>query len=663
MSGADRLAQLEETLIRLTRELAEARREFAQLREQNAAQRGSAPPSSDQPRAEQPHADAHTERPRAEQSRGASSDAPRAGASSPPRPRQPQWSPAAEEGQSAEQLIGRYGALSVGVLMIVLAAAALVSWAARHGMLGPWVRITLGALLAVTLAVVGLRLRERARSYSNALLALSLAVTHVVAWGAGPKLGLVPSWLSLLVASTASLALGYLALREGDERMLALGLGGALLAPFVMGDGSPNYIVLALYGFTLLTTAVRVTGANAWWSVALIVLLYIPVYTSALALAEIEPPWLERNLSEAFAYAFAIAAMRWGRPPTRPWVALVSLFMMHVALWSGVPGSRADQPYGALLAAPEIVPIAIAGAWLALSVVRDLHERWNGAWLLIAIALPSFFIGPALALFWREPATVTGFILAVWGALYAAAGWLERGHRRIALVSVSGLFGLAGLTQLFDQLPDVMPFIVTAYAVVFARGLRRVGPIPAMIVSSVSIVYAYAQSITHLSEHPGYLSPPFVTLETLQVASAVVAAWFCAILGAPRDSAGDGPGAVGRRAAWGAAGFLGFWWGHVELAQAFNRDASSFLLIFYYAACGVGLIGLGRKRSESALRHVGLVLALVAAAMAFFRAVGIDNVALRVGSYLAAGGFLLGVAWLYRTGADGSSNAESSRAS
>lgn len=639
MPSDDRLAELEHTLVRLTRELADARREFAQLRESHAKDGGTT---------QAPTGQQHTDQLRAEPRRAAQpGPAPRVG-DPPSRMERPRARPAPDTRASAEQLIGRYGTLSVGVLMIVLAASALVSWAVRHGMLGPWVRIALGALLAVVFAVVGLRVRQRARAFSNALLALSLAVTHVVAWGAGPKLGLVPSWVSLLVASVASLSLGYLALREGEERLLALGLGGALLAPFVMGDGTPHFVVLALYGFTLLATTVRVTGENAWWYVTLIVLVYTPAYAGALTSTRIEPAWLQRNLSEMFAAATALAALRWSRPPTRPWVAVMSLLVMSVALWSGVPSLRAPGTFETLRAAPEIVPIAVAGAVLALYAVRDVDARWFGRWLAPAVLLPSLFIGPVIAILWREADAVNGVAVAVWAALYAGAARFERANRRIALWSTSGTVALIALLLILNNLPDVMPFVIAAYAVVFARAMRREGFVPALIVSSLSIVYAYTESVSRLAEYSGFVTPPFVSLASAHVASTVVAAWLAVMLGAPRDANSNAPIAIARRAAWGAAGVLAFVWGHVELSQAFSSDASSFLLIFYYAVCGVGVIGLGRTRSEGTLRHVGLVLSLAAAAMAFVRAVGISNVGLRVGSYLAAGVFLLGVAWLYR---------------
>src|ERR1035437_5697780 len=119
---------------------------------------------------------------------------------------------------SLENLIGRYGALVLAVLTIVMGAGALVSWAITHGLLGPWVRVTLGALLALVIAGTGWWLRARgSRRFGNVLLALSLAVIHVVAWGAGPRLGLVPSSVSLGVAAAAALALAALALLENEH--------------------------------------------------------------------------------------------------------------------------------------------------------------------------------------------------------------------------------------------------------------------------------------------------------------------------------------------------------------------------------------------------------------------------------------------------------------
>jgi uncharacterized membrane protein len=86
----------------------------------------------------------------------------------------------------------------------------------------------------------------------------------------------------------------------------------------------------------------------------------------------------------------------------------------------------------------------------------------------------------------------------------------------------------------------------------------------------------------------------------------------------------------------------------MEMAQAFTPDLSAFLLIAYYAACGLGSIIAGRMMGVQPLRLAGLTLAIYAAVKAVVEASSIGGVPLRVGAYGAVGVFLLGAGYLYR---------------
>ena len=64
--------------------------------------------------------------------------------------------------------------------------------------------------------------------------------------------------------------------------------------------------------------------------------------------------------------------------------------------------------------------------------------------------------------------------------------------------------------------------------------------------------------------------------------------------------------------------------------------------------------GFARKATACACpRRAGLALAIYAALKAVVQASGLSSVGLRVGSYLAVGGFLLGVAYWYRAAGEG----------
>jgi len=92
-------------------------------------------------------------------------------------------------GDALESWVGRYGTLLAAAFVILLGVGTLVVWAAQRGLLSPQVRVAAGAVATACVAAAGLQFRRKGeRRYGNVLLALSLAMTAVVAWGAGPKL-------------------------------------------------------------------------------------------------------------------------------------------------------------------------------------------------------------------------------------------------------------------------------------------------------------------------------------------------------------------------------------------------------------------------------------------------------------------------------------------
>jgi hypothetical protein len=95
---------------------------------------------------------------------------------------------------------------------------------------------------------------------------------------------------------------------------------------------------------------------------------------------------------------------------------------------------------------------------------------------------------------------------------------------------------------------------------------------------------------------------------------------------------------------------MAFAWVRAELVGAGSPDMAAFLLIAFYAGCGVGAVFLGRARSLPILRHVGLALAIYAAIKTIVEGSSMA-IGLRIGSYVLAGLFMMSVAYWYRDGA------------
>jgi uncharacterized membrane protein len=126
-------------------------------------------------------------------------------------------------GDAVESWIGRYGTLVAGAFVILLGVGTLIVWAVQRGLLSPELRVAAGAATTACVAGAGWQFRRRGeRRYGNVLLALALAMTDVVAWGAGPRLHVVPPGLALLVVDVVALAIATLATRDESEFLFAV---------------------------------------------------------------------------------------------------------------------------------------------------------------------------------------------------------------------------------------------------------------------------------------------------------------------------------------------------------------------------------------------------------------------------------------------------------
>ena len=173
----------------------------------------------------------------------------------------------------------------------------------------------LGAAAAAMVAGVGAWLRTRgARRFGNVLFGLALAIVHVVAWGAGPYLEVVHPSVAFAGAAAASLALALLAWREDEESLFAVGLGGALLAPFVTSHGEGRVLQLLTFGLLVIGTGIVAIGDRTWRVATWLLVAGAGLYTGAsLTMADFGDP-VERIAPALFGIAVAWIAMVSGGP-------------------------------------------------------------------------------------------------------------------------------------------------------------------------------------------------------------------------------------------------------------------------------------------------------------------------------------------------------------
>ena len=622
-------------LAALEQEVAALRDDVASLRDtmHGAAARTRPPDASQAP---SPHlsvslADALSRPPREEQARepGAHSFSEKMHAGAP------------ISGQELESLVGRYGMPALAALMILMAVGALIKVAVEHGLLTPDVRIGAGAMAAILVGAAGLYFRRRDEvRYGNVLLALSLAIVDLVAWGAGPRLHLIPTTLALGIVDVVAIALAALALNDGSEFLFIVAVAGALSAPFVTSDGGGTALRLLSYGAMVLAGALRAARDPQWMRAFAVLVLGALVYVLAAGALPVSSQWYGPYLVAMFGGACAAAALLFSEPAWRSELPRAYLAVSVVGVivgWDAI-GSRP-------LPITMSVAIALAVVTYAALLVRSAVSR---AWTVSALLLPFVSLGVAVA--GASGRTANAVVLSIW-TVFALGAWRienrERDEWRAAthLLAASVIGCMAGAVA-FWPTPLALVAGLAGWAVVVAWLAKGERHAHAVAGSGLAAGLAAISAIDQLASRAAYSYVPFATRSS---ASALCAAIGMALVG---ELIGQGDGGAkkvcDRPVRLGILiGFL-IVWGRMEVAQAFNADVAAFLLVSYYAACGVASIVAGRRLEIGRLRVAGLALAIYAGLKGMIQVTDIGSVLLRVGAYAAVGVFLLGAGYLYR---------------
>ena len=209
-----------------------------------------------------------------------------------------------------------------------------------------------------------------------------------------------------------------------------------------------------------------------------------------------------------------------------------------------------------------------------------------------------------------------------------------------------GVLGSIAVALLTWSVPLAVVAGLATWGVVLAAFADDEVSVLPLIGVAVATGAAALSALDQLASRQAYAYLPFLTRSSasalLATAGLAGAGWVLARgRGAPTEWADR---------AVRLAAVIGFAivWGRMEFAEAFSRDWATFLLIAYYAACGVASIVIGRRLGIQRLRVAGLVLAIYAALKSVMHASDISGVLLRVAAYGAVGVFLLGAGYGYR---------------
>ena len=378
----------------------------------------------------------------------------------------PQPAPIAPR-MSLEERLGTQWAVWVGGLAVVLGGIFLVRYSIEQGLLGPGVRVTLGALLAVALIVAGEWTRRGERLSGIAglptahipsiLTAAGTTVAYADVYAAYALYGFLGPGSAFIMLGLVALATLAAALLHG-QTLAGLGLVGAYLTPLLVASEHPDYWSLYIYLAVVTAAAFALARVRMW-------------------------PWL------------AIAAVVFSAGWTLPGVGIVSVDALGAHLFHVVTGFAlaAALIVAGLFLGPDAevgridgVSSAALGTYLVAATLLVLASRHDP----LALATFAVLVAATVAIAWRaEPAAAAvppaallaalvivrwavdihvGHLLAPSGPVAGAVPEPPKADVEWHLVLATGfalLFGTAGYRAQGRSRRPIVPILWSASAV------------------------------------------------------------------------------------------------------------------------------------------------------------------------------------------------------
>jgi uncharacterized membrane protein len=505
-------------LHRLDRRLALLEQRFDALPRTTAAEQPAAP---QQPAPERPA----TAQPEPISASAPDVRSPPASPAEPPAPKPESASPPASAPAPARPAMGfeeRFGTqwvVWVGGLALALGGFFLVRYSIQQGLVGPGVRVTLGALLAIALIVAGEWARRSDQlsgmtGLPNAhipsmLTAVGTTIAYADIYAAYALYAFLPPAGAFLLLGVVALATLAAALLHGPA-LAGLGLVGAYVTPLLVASNHPDYWSLYIYLGVVTAAAFGLARMRMWRWLAITAIAFAVLWTL--------PGMPDGSAVAAHAFhvvvGFSLAALLivsglfYGPPAETTRIDAVSSGALAAFLAAAailVLASRHDPL--ALAALVALVAATVAIAWraeaataavpAAAALVAIVFAHWAVNTDILHLIAP----GGPVAGFVPEPAQAQfGWHLVLgigFGLLFGAAGFLAQGRSAQPLApmlwSAAAVFApIAILVALYYRIAGFdrsIPFasaalLLAALAAYATEQLGRRAPRPGLAASA-----------------------------------------------------------------------------------------------------------------------------------------------------------------------------------
>ena len=391
---------------------------------------------------------------------------------------------------SFEERFGTRWVVWVGGIALALGGIFLVRYTIQQGLIGPAVRIALGALLAVALIAVGEWARRKERllglpglpsaDIPSILTAAGTIVAYATVYAAYALYNFLPPGAAFILLGLVALATLAAALLHGPA-LAGLGVVGAFVAPLLVASAEPDYWSLYIYVAVVTAAAFALARARLWSWLAVTAIALGALWTfpgaDLFPVEAIGAHVFNALAGYVLAAIFLVCGLLYG-PEARPgevdWLSTLALSAyLLVAAFLVLTSQHDTVAFTAFVvltaatvaiawrteAATGAVPVA---ALLAVAVVAD----WAVPMILSNLIAPAGPAAPAIADPQRYNYGPHLFVAAAWAAMFGIAGFLAQGRSARALVPIlwsatAAIVPLAMLIALYYRIAELdrsLPF-------------------------------------------------------------------------------------------------------------------------------------------------------------------------------------------------------------
>ena len=419
-----------------------------------------------------------------------------------------------------EERFGTQWVVWIGGLALALGGFFLVRYSIEQGLIGPGVRVTLGALLAIALVAAGewARRNERASGISglpsahipSILTAVGTTIAYADVYAAYALYGFLAPAAAFLLLGVVALATLAAALLHGPA-LAGLGLVGAYVTPLLVASDHPDYWSLYIYLAVVTAAAFALARLRMWRWLAVTAIVFAVLWTfPGIADARVDAlPAHAFHVVVGFALAalLIVSGLIYG-PPAQPGrldaVSSGALAAYLAAATLLVLASRHDPLALGVMSALVVATCAIAWRSQAATaavpaagaLVAIVFAQWAVNTDILHLIAPA---GPAAGVVPEPEQAQFGWHLVLgvgFSFLFAGAGFLAQGRSERPLLSMlwsgSAVFvPLAILAALYYRIADFdrsVPFasvalLLAALAAAATEALNRRAPRPGLAAS------------------------------------------------------------------------------------------------------------------------------------------------------------------------------------